>query len=395
MKNLVWIFFFCYFTALAQPGKQGINFNLLEICKGLTSPVAMDFAPDGSNRLFICEQKGIIKIVKNGSLLNTPFLDITKRTDKLNFAYSEKGLLGIAFHPEYKINRRYFIYYSAPTSQSGMDHDGVLAEYKASPNPDISSTQEKIILRIPQPEGNHNGGQIAFGPDGYLYLGLGDGGGGGDKHGQNGNAQDINSLLGKILRIDINTGDAYSIPKDNPYVGKDGRDEIWAIGLRNPWKFSFEEITGRIFCADVGQNKWEEVNIIKKAGNYGWRIMEGFHCFNPEKDCNMSGLEMPIHEYNRATGISAIGGFMYRGKNYPSLHGAYIFGDWSGKIYYLREDVPGEWTRYDPMINAEKTNDLNQKINSFGRDADGNIYLLIQKLYGPFSKTGSLVKITL
>ncbi|MCE3258387.1 MAG: glucose/sorbosone dehydrogenase [Bacteroidetes bacterium] len=363
------------------------------IAKNLTAPVAMDCPKDGSNRLFICEQRGKIKIIKNGKLLDKVFLDVSAKLDDIGKVYSEKGLLGIAFHPKYKTNGRFFIYYSAPPS-SDDNHKSILAEYKVSSDPDVADpASESILLQIAQPEFNHNGGQLAFGPDGFLYVGLGDGGGAGDDHGARGNGQNLEKLLGKILRLDIDSQSPFAVPKDNPFTNvKDARSEIWAYGLRNPWRFSFDRKTGRLFCADVGQNKFEEVNIIKKGKNYGWRIMEGNHCFNPKDNCDTKNLELPIAEYGRDKGISVTGGFVYRGKNMPAFDGKYIFGDWKGKMYYL-EESGGKWVMQDMTIEGKKNNDLDFNINSFGEDENGEIYILVQKFTGTFASNGEVLLI--
>ena len=243
------------------------NIHIKPIANDLTSPVGMAVTGDGSNRLFIIEQPGRIRIIKNNVLLPVAFLDITKKIDHLPIAYSEKGLLGIAFHPQYKINGRFFIYYSAPSSNPLSDHKSIIEEYRVSKNnPDVADINGKIILEIEQPESNHNGGMLSFGQDGYLYIGTGDGGGGGDAHGSMGNGQNLSTYLGKILRIDINNGSPYSIPPDNPFAGKNNiRGEIYAYGLRNPWRFSFDKKTGRLFAGDVGQNNYEEIDIIEIA----------------------------------------------------------------------------------------------------------------------------------
>ncbi|HMT30394.1 MAG TPA: PQQ-dependent sugar dehydrogenase [Bacteroidia bacterium] len=374
---------------------QTVAVKLVEVTSGFTSPVGMATPDDGSNRLFVFEQGGKIKIVKNGKLLDEPFMDVSARLDGLNIAYSEKGLLGMAFHPDYKTNGRFFLYYSAPLKQSGFDHKSVVAEYKVSPeNPDAASMKEEVIMEINQPESNHNGGMLLFGPDGFLYIGLGDGGGANDEHGSNGNGQNLNTLLGKILRIDVNGKKPYEIPTDNPFVGKENcKPEIYAYGLRNPWRFSFDKATGKLFCGDVGQNKYEEINIIKKGGNYGWRVMEGYHCFNPSTNCDKSGLELPIDEYDHDTGISICGGYMYRGTSYPSLHGYYFFADWNGKLFCLKQQTDGTWKRFEPNINGSKSNKTDGKVNSMGIDDNGDIYILTQKLFGPRSPTGVMWKI--
>ncbi len=364
--------------------------------KGLTSPVGMDAPADGSRRLFIQEQQGRIRIIKNGILLPRPFLDLSSKIGALNPAYSEKGLLGLAFHPGYRSNGRFFVYYSAPVSDKGTDHTSVVAEYRVSAaNPDVAELAERMLMVIAEPESNHNGGQLAFGPDGFLYIAVGDGGGANDEHGTTGNGQNLETLLGKILRIDVNGKTPYEIPPDNPFTGRDAKPEIWAYGLRNPWRFSFDRVTGRLFCGDVGQNKYEEVNIIEKGGNFGWRIMEGNHCFNPSSGCDRTGLTLPIYEYDHGTGISVTGGYMYRGKAYPSLHGYYFFADWSGKLFALRQDREGNWIPVNILLDGHRNNDAGCKINSMGMDEDGEIYLVTQTLFGPKSPTGKIYRIGL
>ncbi len=396
-RNILLAILFCIYSLAcrAQSALPAIKVRLQAVAKDLTSPVGLASPADETSRLFVIEQSGKIKIIKDGVVLPVPFLTITDKLDGLNVAYSEKGLLGMAFHPGYKTNGRFFVYYSAPYSSS-YDHKSILAEYKVSANnPDVADVSEAIIMEIPQPESNHNGGCIEFGPDGYLYIGLGDGGGAGDKHGTIGNGQDLTTLLGKILRIDVDFERPYKIPPGNPFANSpDSRKEIYAYGLRNPWRFSFDRVTGKIFCGDVGQNKWEEINIIEKGKNYGWRIMEGMHCYNPETGCDMKELTLPIQEYDHETGISICGGFVYRGKLLASMVGLYIFGDWSGKLFYLKQ-VQGKWLRGELISEGKKTNDTGLKINSMGTDENGEIYLVTQNSFGPKSKSGIIYRIIL
>ncbi len=362
------------------------------IATGLNSPIAFAEAPDESNRFFIAEQGGLIKIYSEGVILPTPFLDLKSKMISLNAFYDERGLLGFAFHPDFKTNRKFYVYYSASSSLGGSDHKSILAEYEASSSdPNLSSVQERLILSIEQPEPNHNGGQLAFGADGYLYIALGDGGGAGDEHGSIGNGQDLNTLLGKIIRIDVNSIQPYAIPADNPFAGNiNAKAEIWAYGLRNPWRFSFDRSNGQLLCADVGQNEYEEINIIEKGKNYGWRIMEGFHCFNPEQNCNQQGLSLPIHEYSHDVGKSITGGFVYRGKDIPYLQGKYIFGDWTGPLFSL--DHQTENAQRSELVFANKPEDL--RILSFGEDRSGELYALTSLEVTPRSSTGSVYKIT-
>jgi glucose/arabinose dehydrogenase len=372
-----------------------INLKLKLVSKGFTSPVGMASPKDGSNRLFVIEQRGKIKIIEKSVVLSIPFLDVSDKMDELNIGYSEKGLLGLAFHPQYKKNGRFFIYYSAPYSDKNYDHKSILAEYHDSAsNPNVADLKEERLMEIPEPESNHNGGCIQFGKDGFLYIGVGDGGGAGDEHWSNGNGQNLNTWLGKILRIDVDSKHPYAIPADNPFIGRnDVKQEIYAYGLRNPWRFSFDKVTGKLYCGDVGQNKWEETDIIEKGKNYGWRLMEGMHCFNPSANCKTEGLTLPIDEYNHETGISICGGYMYRGLKFPSLHGYYIFGDWNGKLFYLKQDKSSNWNRGEIHLDNSNSNDIGAKLNSFGEDENGEIYLITQHLFGPKSPTGAVYQI--
>lgn len=372
-----------------------LKIKLQLVSKGLTSPVGMASPKDGTNRLFIIEQGGKIRVIKNGILLPAPFLNISNKLDGLNIAYSEKGLLGLAFHPGYKSNGRFFVYYSAPTEDQHVDHQSIVAEYRVSKtNPDAADLLEQVIMKIPEPESNHNGGCLQFGKDGFLYIGLGDGGGGGDRHGSVGNGQNLESWLGKILRIDVDNKKPYAVPPDNPFIGRNNaKPEIFAYGLRNPWRFSFDRVTGVLFCGDVGQDTWEEIDIIQKGNNYGWRITEGKHCFNPASGCQTEGLTFPIFEYGHAEGVSICGGYMYRGRTFPSMHGRYLFGDWSGKLFYLEQGKDYQWKQGDVFADGKQSNDIGSKINSMGEDEIGEIYVITQHLFGPRSPTGAVYRI--
>ncbi|PSL47693.1 glucose/arabinose dehydrogenase [Chitinophaga niastensis] len=343
------------------------------------SPVNMAVPGDGSGRLFFCQKEGKVWIVQKGALVAQPFLDVSSDMVKVNPAYDERGLLGMAFHPDFKKNRKFYVYYSSPVEnpvKKVLDHKSRLVEFTASAtNPNVADPASKrILMEINEPESNHNGGQLQFGPDGYLYIGLGDGGGGGDKHGTTtGNGQDLGTVLGKILRINVN-GTPYKVPADNPFVNKTGaKPEIWAYGLRNPWRFSFDRVTKKLFAGDVGQNLYEEVDIITKGGNYGWRIMEGYHDFNVPAGADKSKLIAPIHEYNHDLGISITGGYVYRGNAIPALKGLYVFGDYNGKSFVL---VPNgkKWDRADLEL-SNRPND-NLQILSWGEDEQGELYML-------------------
>ena len=378
-----------------------VSIGLETVAEGFTAPVALEDPADGENRLYVAEQDGVISVIEDGVVLDEPFLDLSGRLVELNTAYDERGLLGLAFHPGYADNGRFFVYYSAPTEQQDMDHESVLAEYRVSDDPlRADPATGRVLLRIDEPEGNHNGGQLAFGPDGYLYVGVGDGGGAGDRHGDIGNGQNVSTLLGSVLRIDVDGDEPYEVPDDNPFVGEPGRDEIYAYGLRNPWRFSFDPETGGLFLADVGQDKWEEVDIVEKGGNYGWRIMEGTHMYDEELadelGINISELEMPIHEYSHEVGRSITGGYVYRGDAFPDLYGTYVFGDWSssfyppsGSLFYLEEREPGRWERF-PL---EPASAFNRYLLGFAQDENGELYVLSSTSLGPTGTSGDVRRI--
>ncbi len=386
-------------TPTPVPPAEEIVIELELIAEGLTSPVEAVNAEDGTGRLFILEQPGRIRILQNDTLANNPFLDLTDRVISLNSGYDERGLLGLAFHPDYENNGYFYVYYSAPGAPG--NHTSILAEYQRSaddPNR-ADRDSERVILEVSQPEGNHNGGRLAFGPDGMLYVGLGDGGGAGDRHGTIGNGQNTETLLGSILRIDVNDRTPYGIPSDNPFVNQPGKDEIWAYGLRNPWKFSFDrDGENRLFCADVGQNQWEEVNIILRGGNYGWRVMEGTHCFNPSTNCDTSGKIQPIAEYSHSMGTSITGGYVYRGTQNPSLIGKYVFGDYSspssgrGRFFYLEETSQDEWRMEELQLAPGSS--FEEKILSFAEGEDGELYVLGNPSSSPLNPQGVIYRIS-
>lgn len=375
-----------------SPAQAPVTLGLQEVMTGLSAPVVLTHAGDGSNRLFVVEQVGNVRVIRNGKMKPYPFLDLTSKVAPISPYYSEMGLLGLAFHPNYKQNGKFYVYFSAPKVSRESDHQGILAEYQVSPfDPDMADfTTQRIILTVDQPASNHNGGALAFGPDGYLYLGLGDGGGAGDRYGLTGNGQNLNTLLGKILRIDVDSKQPYAIPDDNPFVRGGGRPEIWAYGLRNPWRFSFAP-DGRLFCADVGQNKYEEVNLIERGGNYGWRLMEGPACYNPEKNCEQGQtLIKPIFHYlHNSSRVCVVGGYVYRGKGIPALRGQYIFADWKGSVMAIQQ----QGQRWEMSLLRFRTGDGYGYINSLGEDEQGNLYLLTQTQMGPKNRTGALYKL--
>ncbi len=329
------------------------------------NPLDIQMSPDGSNRMFVVEQQGRILVFPKDS--NTQafkiFLDIQKNVD---FDHNEQGLLGLAFDPNFKQNGFFYVNYVAAKPLRT-----VIARYKVSEE-DIDKADDQsqmVILEIAQPYSNHNGGRLSLGPDGFLYIGMGDGGGSGDPHG---NGQNRAELLGKILRIDVNSaqnGKNYSIPPDNPYVGNSEgwREEIYAYGIRNPWRFSWDA-QGRLWVGDVGQDKYEEVDIVEKGKNYGWNIMEGAHCFKPETGCVTDSLEMPVIEYDHIQGRSVTGGFVYEGKRSESMLGHYIFADFvTGKIWSYQHD-PSKASQPTLIAQAQAP------LASFGRDEEGEIY---------------------
>lgn len=352
-------------TVVARPALDSLALRLTPLAEGLTRPLYLTHAGDGSGRLFVVEQAGRILLFKDGAVLPTPFLDIISLVGS---EANEQGLLSVAFHPDYTRNGLLFVNY---TNKQG---DTVIARYRVSDNPDVADGNSgQILLTIDQPYANHNGGQLNFGPDGYLYVGMGDGGAANDPEN---NAQTLSSLLGKILRLDVAKGEPYGVPETNPFVGNDqARPEIWSYGWRNPWRFSFDRATGDLYVADVGQNQYEEVHVemAGEAGgrNYGWRLMEGFHCFNPS-DCDPEtlDLELPVVEYDHSQGCSITGGYVYRGQQYPALAGVYLYGDYcSGLIWGLRLEPDGSWSQAE-LLQTDHT------ISSFGEDQSGELYLI-------------------
>ena len=338
---------------------------LTNVVSGLSNPVGME-RPPADNRFFIVEQRGTIRILENGALHSGNFLDLQSL---VNFDGQEQGLLGLAFHPNYATNHKFYVNYSLDQG----NRETVIAEYQtlASDPNTADPNSERVLLIVNQPFPNHKGGQLVFGPDGFLYIGLGDGGSGGDPLG---NGQNLSTFLGKMLRISVDppfaSGKEYAIPADNPFAASGGLPEIWAYGLRNPWRFSFEPVTNRLFVADVGQDNWEEIDILQKGGNFGWNVMEGKHCFPPTTTtCDMTNKVLPITEYAHTDGVAVIGGYIYKGTAIPSLANKYIFADLTGKIWSLTEAPANTWTRAD-MLGTNLT------LTSFGRDAAGELYLV-------------------
>jgi glucose/arabinose dehydrogenase len=351
--------------AVAEPQVTWPQITLVQSVTGFDRPVHITHAGDGSGRIFVVEKPGRIRIVKDGVLQATPFLDITGRVRSNG---GEQGLLSVAFPPGYASKGHFYVDYTDLMSNT------VVSRFEITADPDVADpASEQIVLTVTQPYENHNGGQLAFGPDdGHLYIGMGDGGSGGDPLG---NGQNPGVLLGKLLRIDVETGNppTYTIPATNPFTQTAGyRDEIWALGLRNPWRFSFDPQTGDLYIGDVGQNLYEEVDYQPATSsggqNYGWNIMEGFHCYNAAT-CDQTGLTLPVIEYDHTQGNCSItGGLVYRGSHYPALAGIYFYADFcSGSIWGLqREGATWQTTllRDAPFL-----------ITSFGDDQDGNVWL--------------------
>lgn len=338
--------------------------TLHHVVDGLDMPVYLTHASDGSGRLYVVEQPGVIRIIDNGRLLREPFLDIRDRVK----SGGEKGLLSVAFAPDFAESKLFFVNY---TADAGGLHTRI-ARYRAVSALQAEQRSEVVLLRVDQPYGNHNGGQIQFGPDAMLYIGMGDGGWANDPKR---NGQDLGTLLGSLLRIDVlnpPSGRAYGIPQDNPFVGRSGaRAEAWAYGLRNPWRFSFDKGTGQLWLADVGQNAQEEIDIVRKGGNYGWNIMEGEICTpGVDRHCDKAGLDLPVWVYGRDQGKAVTGGYVYRGAQLSQLCGAYLFGD------YVSGTVWGLIYRDGAVKEVRKLAELDDSLSSFGEDEQLNLYVL-------------------
>jgi glucose/arabinose dehydrogenase len=330
------------------------------------SPVFLTSAPDNSNRVYVVQQGGLIKVLPNDSSTSssTTFLDVTSR---ISFG-GERGLLGLAFHPNYTTNRYFYIYYTQVSTGNVI----VARFTRSTGNPIVADSNSQLVLvTIPHSTySNHNGGMLFFGLDGYLYFGTGDGGSGGDP---NNNGQNVNVLLGKISRINVDSasgGNNYSIPPTNPFYNGGGRGEIFTYGMRNPWRFTQDPVSGQIWCADVGQDLYEEIDIIQNGNNYGWRIMEGLHCYNPPTNCNQTGLTLPIKEYGHGPECAIIGGYIYRGLRRPELTARYIYGDLCSKKIWKLYYVGGIIQEDQYLVTAASS------INSFGTDQNRELYVL-------------------
>jgi glucose/arabinose dehydrogenase len=416
-------------AAPAQPQQGDIDNQLIQVASGLTAPVMATNANDGTGRLFIVTQVGKRWILHNGTLLPTPFLDITSEIPTLATSFDERGLLGLAFHPDYPTNGRCFVRYSKPRPGMAGEpcfgtsrgcHEEVLAEFSVSSDPNLANPTATILFRVDEPQFNHNGAHVTFGPDGYLYFSLGDGGGAHDgladtppSHGPIGNGQNIDATLGKVLRIHVDSGSPYAIPPDNPFASTTGLDEIYAYGFRNPYRFCFDDGPdgdGRLIVADVGQNLFEEVDVVELGGNYGWVLKEGFHCFDPfnpaspPATCSSTGamgepLLDPVAEYSHTTGISITGGHVYRGSQFPALVGKYDFGDWSqsfptpsGQRFYL--DADGDMSQIFKFCLGMTNAPLGLRVMGFGKDEAGELYLCTAVSAGPTGTGGAVHRIT-
>ncbi len=402
------------------------------LAEGFASPVGLVAPADGTGRLFIADQAGVVRVFRQGVLAERPFLDVRDRMVRLDRGYDERGLLGLAFHPRFRENGRVFVKYSAPLRKGapkGWDHTDLLAEYRiAADDPDrVDPGSERIVLAVDHPSPNHNGGTIVFGPDGYLYLSEGDGGGANDSgkgHAPEGNGQNLQTLLGKIMRIDVDGPAPYGIPPDNPFARGGGRPEIYAYGLRNAYAFSFDPAgTHELWAADVGQAMWEEIDRIVPGGNYGWRIREGRHCFdpdnprNPPAECPRTGargepLIEPVLELantanpnGRGLTNAVIGGFVYRGRNMPEFAGDYIFGGFSrsddradGSLFLgIPSDAGWSLEEFTVRLHGAPATGpagrLGAYVKALGQDPDGEIYVLTCTELGPTGTTGKVFRL--
>jgi glucose/arabinose dehydrogenase len=417
----------------------GSNLGLKLMAEGLSAPMAMAALPDGSGRLLVAEQSGVITLIdRDGKKAEQPFLDLREKMVAINKGMEERGLLGLALHPQFNSNRKLYVVYSAPARTNAppkWDHAERISEFKAGADfAAADPASERVVLEIDEPDWNHNSGRIAFGPDGFLYLSVGDGGAYNDVgdaargrgHPPEGNGQKLDTLLGKVLRLDVDRGNPYGIPKDNPYAdGKKGLPEIFAYGLRNPWGMSFDRGGKRdLILADVGQDRWEEINVIVNGGNYGWRLREGFDGFDPKnpRSAPTNAVTVgadgkpfvdPVIAYktlrgrgteSNAFGVTVTGGYVYRGKAIPSLVGKYIFADWSrsmaipdGTVLVATippSDSAGARWSVEPLALKEFPNGrIKSYIWALGEDADGELYVLGNGVNSAFGTRGKVFKL--
>ena len=422
-------------AAAIGPSPMGapIAIGVEEVATGFVSPIQLVTSPGPNGRRYVVDQVGLIwGLNPAGQRLPQPFLDISSRITPLTPAYDERGLLGLAFHPDYARNGRFFVFYTAPpgpNTPAGWNNRTTIAEYNAHGGNSVRAdpASERIILQIDHPQGNHNGGTVAFGPDGYLYISIGDGGNRDDEgvghvedwfaFNAGGNGQDIASnLMGNILRIDVNGGSPYGIPQDNPFVGAPGLDEIWAYGFRNPYRFSFDMGGSRaLLVGDAGQELWEEVSRVERRGNYGWNVKEGTHCFDaanptvvPPSCANVDPttgetLRDPVIEFANAKqagglALTVVGGNVYRGNGFPALSGMYVFGGATtaftavdGRIFASPQQGEGLWTIHELLVGG--TDRVGYVVKGFGNDDEGNVYVAATKVLGPTGTSGTILKI--
>jgi glucose/arabinose dehydrogenase len=351
-------------SASPTPSPAGAGSIVAPFASGLTALTFLTNAGDGSGTLYVLQQEGQIIAVAPGATQSAiPFLDISDRVS----CCGEQGLLGLAFHPDFESNGRFFVDYT------DVDGDSVISEFTRAADGTVDPAAERLLLQVDQPFSNHNGGMIVFGPDGYLYISFGDGGSGGDP---NNNGQNTEALLGKVLRIDVNAGDPYAVPSDNPFAsGDSGAREVWDWGLRNPWRLSFDRESGALFIGDVGQNMWEEIDAEPKGRggrNYGWNVLEGAHCY-VAPTCDQGGMTLPVAEYSHADGCAVIGGYVYRGSAAPAFVGRYVYADLcSGKVWSLDADAALAGTAVEGSVIGQ----LPFSPSAFGEDEAGELYVV-------------------
>ena len=420
--------------SMGQTATQQEGVTLELVADGLNSPVRL-VSPPNDPRRFIVDRAGTIYMMdENGEMLPEPFLDLTDRIVELRAEFDERGLLGLAFHPNFADNGRFYVYYSAPLRAAAPDdwnHTSHISEFKvnlpedAGEGTELSSVNqadagtERVLLEVDQPQFNHNAGDLAFGPDGYLFIALGDGGAADDValgHPPMGHGQDVTSVLGNILRIDVDRGwPGYAVPQDNPLVGQEGVDEAYAWGWRNPWRMTFDRSgNGDLLVATNGQNLWEAVYLVDEPGNYGWNILEGTHCFDPQNPnetpprsaCATTGaqgeeLKLPVIEYPHPAnaeegdiaGTSNIGGYMYRGSAVPALEGKYVFGDWSKSFTAPEGQILVATPSYEGLWPLSQLAQLDAYVLGFGEDAEGELYVMTTQNAGPTGNTGQIHKL--
>lgn len=422
-----------------DPPDPEMALDLVLVADGMVSPVGLTEAPNDSGWLYVVDQVGQVWIInEDGERLEQPFLDVSDRMVSLNSNYDERGLLGLAFHPDYATNGRLFLYYTAPPRAGGpaegesWNNTSRISEFTVSGTDPamVNMGSERIILEVDQPQGNHEGGTIAFGPDGFLYISIGDGGNKNDigaghvedwyDVNEGGNGQDIEAnLLGDILRIDVDGAAPYAIPTDNPFVGQPGMDEIYAYGFRNPFRFSFDMGgSNQLLAGDAGQGLYEEINLVESGGNYGWNVKEGTICFDASNnenildscpDVDIFGNELldPVIEipnssnpFGNGITVTIIGGYVYRGSDVPELNGRYIFGSFSsdfepkGEVFVATPSGAGPWG-YETLDFASFTNNIGNFVKGFGQDMNGEVYVTASEALGPTGNSGKIFKLAM